>query len=125
MPQQPADDPAAQAHRMGYGGPPLDPPPLPPRWGRAKEAARHYGVGITKIYDWLNSGRFITRKVDGVRLLLIGAARGIDIDEGPPPGAIPVSKRPENVGKTFRGGRKRQTETPPDAFLTSLPGGVA
>ena len=35
------------------------------------------------------------------------AVRGIDIDEHPPPGAIPVSQRPENAGRTWRG-RTRQ-----------------
>jgi hypothetical protein len=44
-----------------------------------------------------------TRKVNGIRLLLIGRVRGIDIDEHPPPGTIPVSQRPENAGRTWRG----------------------
>jgi hypothetical protein len=104
MSRQPAS-PTARPHQIGRhdGGPPLELLPSPPHWGRAKDAACHYGVGITKIYDWLNAGRFVTRKVDGIRLLLIGAARGIDIDERPTSGAVPVSQRPENAGRTWRG----------------------
>ena len=95
---------------MGHNdGPPLDPMPAP-YWGRAKDARRHYKVGLTKIYDWINAERFITRKVDGVRLLLIGAARGIDVDEPPPPDAVPVSRRPENAGRAWRGRTRQATE---------------
>lgn len=109
MLQQPAD-PVLQPCGVGHnGGPPFD-----PYWGRARDASRHYKVGITKIYDWINAERFITRKVDGVRLLLIGAARGIDTDEDPPPDAVPVSRRPENAGRAWRG-RMRQASA--DAFV--------
>ena len=109
MRQQPAY-PSAQPHGVGHNaGPPLDPMP-PPYWGRAKDARHHYKVGLTKIYDWINTERFITRKVDGVRLLLIGAARGIDVDEYPPPDAVPVSQRPENIGRAWRGRRRQRDD---------------
>ena len=84
--------------------PPPDLMPLPlPWWGRPKEAAEHYDVGLTTIYTWLNDGRFVTRKLSGVRLVLIGLVRGIDTDEHPPAGAIPVSRRPENAGRRYYG----------------------
>jgi hypothetical protein len=119
VPEEPADHLVFEPYRIGHNdGPPLDLIP-PPRWGRAKEAARHYGVGLTTIYAWLNAGRFTTRKVGGIRLLLIGAARDIDIEERPLPNAVPVSRRPENVGKTWRG--RKAGKEPPEPPLTADP----
>jgi hypothetical protein len=52
-------------------------PALPPLqaqpgilWLRPNDAARAAGISRALLYDWLNAGRLVTRKIGGVRLIL-------------------------------------------------------
>jgi hypothetical protein len=39
------------------------------RWGRPKQALEILPCGLTKLYQLMNSGRIISKKVDGMRLI--------------------------------------------------------
>jgi hypothetical protein len=98
---------------------------LRPIWVTPREACRLASVGLTVLYDWMNNGTVISRKVGHKRLILLKSLEclGEDHDgaEGfsPPSltGRIPASGRrpgtpnrsPRHRGETRAGGGRQAT----------------
>lgn len=55
-------------------------------WVRPRVAARMAGIGLTLLYSWINAGRVISKKVVGVRLILVSSLENIVADPGTRPG---------------------------------------
>jgi hypothetical protein len=56
-------------------------PPVPAIWLRPKDAARAAGISRALLYDWLNAGRLISRKIGGCRL--ISATSLAELEDAP------------------------------------------
>lgn len=72
--------------------PPTGPPEDRPIWARPKVAAKLAGIGLTLLYQWINEGRVISRKIGGARLISVASLVNLTPDHptamrpGRPPG---------------------------------------
>jgi hypothetical protein len=48
-----------------------------PVWVRPKRASEIAGIGLTKIYELINDGRLVTKKVDGMRLVSVASIQNL------------------------------------------------
>jgi hypothetical protein len=90
------DDPRDDGQQNGL--PPIRGPPEPQAiWARPQHAAALAGIGVTLLYRWIAAGRVISKKIGGVRLVLVASIHNIAADPVPTsrPGPRAHRKRAE------------------------------
>jgi hypothetical protein len=87
------------------------PPPPPPLWVTPKEACRLASVGLTVLYDWLNNGTVISRKIGNKRLILLKSLECLGENDDGAEGFSP----PSLTGRQPGSGRRRSENPEPVA----------
>lgn len=71
-----------------------------PLWVRPRQAARISGIGVTKLYELLKTGRIDSRRLDGARLISVSSLKLLGVVD--PPKALPSLRNAAQPRDTAR-----------------------
>lgn len=70
-----------------------------PMWVRPKEAARLAGLGVTRLYELLNSGEIESRKLGGARLVRVASLENLGAEVKPEDIPLPHASRRQRAAE--------------------------